>query len=366
MIPLSAPVVEGNAWAYVKECLDTSWVSSAGAFVGRFEEGLASLTGAARAVACVNGTAALHLALEAVGVRPGDKVVVPALSFIATANAVRYCGAEPVFVDCEPERFNIDLGPLEAALRESGVRALVVTHLLGYPARMPRILELARARGVPVIEDAAESVGSRLDGTHTGSFGAAGCLSFNGNKIVTCGGGGAVVTSDPALGARCKHLSEQAKTDETEYLHDDVGYNYRLTNLSAALGLSQLETLPARLERRARAARWYADRLPGVPVAAVPAGVEWNRWLFSVQFDDRAARVRALEALKAARIQSRPLFHPLPSLPPYARAGAGSFPQSHKAHDTVLCVPSSANLAEHEVDSVCAVLRRFPVRRLLA
>lgn len=364
MIPLSAPVVEGNAWAYVKECLDTSWVSSAGAFVGRFESGLAALTGAARAVACVNGTAALHLALRNAGVGPGDRVAVPALSFVATANAAAYCGAEPVFVDCEPGRFNMDTGALEDALAGGRLKAVVVTHVLGYPADMPRIL--AAAGAVPVVEDAAESVGSRLDGRHTGTFGVAGCLSFNGNKIITCGGGGAVLSSDAAFAARCKHQGEQAKTDEVEYLHDDVGYNYRMTNLLAALGLSQLELLPERLKRREAASRWYRDRLPSVPLAPIGPGVDWNRWLFSVQFEDRASRLAALKALSAAGVQSRPLFHPLPSLPPYARPGMPAFPQARRAHDTVLNLPSSPNLTEGQVDAVCAVLKAFSPIRLLA
>lgn len=365
MIPLSVPVVEGNAWKYVKECLDTSWVSSAGSYVDRFEKGLAELTGAVRAVACVNGTAALHLALKEAGVGPGDRVLVPALSFIATANAVEYCGATPVFVDCEPKRMNMDPALLEAALESVPAKAVVVTHLLGYPADMSRIAAAAKKRGAALIEDAAESVGSKLDGRHTGCFGLAGCLSFNGNKIITCGGGGALVTMDADLGVRSKHLTEQAKTDEIEYLHDRVGYNYRLTNLAAALGVSQLELLPDRLRGRRTMAAWYADRIDA-PLEPVDENVEWNRWLFSVQFENRKTRLAALAALSAAGIQARPVFHPLPALEPFKRTAAGEFPESVKAHDTVLNIPSSANLTEADADAVAAALKPFPIVRLLA
>lgn len=350
----------------MKECLDTQWVSSAGRFVGRFEESVAKFTGARRAVAAVNGTAALHVALRLCGAKPGEKVLVPALTFIATANAVAYTGAEPVFVDCDPVRFNMDLDAVEAILSRKGrkPKILLATHILGYPMDMDRVMALSRKYGVTVVEDAAESIGSYWGGRHTGTFGKAGGLSFNGNKIITTGGGGMILTNDAALGARAKHLTQQAKLDGNDYVHDEIGYNYRLTNVLAALGVSQMESLPGFLEKRRTASRWYRERLGGLaPVEPDAPKAAWNRWLMSAQAENRAGRDRLLAAFEKAGIQARPLWRPVPRQKPYA--AKVSIPEAERAYATTVNIPSSTSLTEKDADRVCAVLRRLPPARLL-
>ncbi|UPT74562.1 MAG: aminotransferase class I/II-fold pyridoxal phosphate-dependent enzyme [Elusimicrobiota bacterium] len=368
MIPLSVPSLEKSAWKYVKECLDTGWVSSAGPFVGRFEEKTARFTGAGHAVAAVNGTAALHAALRLAGAGPGVDVLVPALTFIATANAASYTGARLVFVDCEPNRFNMDLGLLDAALaaRPRGRKAVVMaTHILGYPMDMKRTLEIAKRRGAVVVEDAAESIGSYWAGRHTGTWGLAGALSFNGNKIITTGGGGMLLTGDRALARRAKHLTQQAKLDGIEYVHDEIGWNYRLTNILAALGVSQMESLPGFLRRRKTISSWYASRLKGLaPIEPVEKKAVWNRWLLAVQTPDLAGRDRLLADFEKAGVQARPLWRPVPLQKPYARAKA-SIPEATLAYRTVVNIPSSTSLTERDVETVCRVLRGRALTRLL-
>jgi perosamine synthetase len=378
LLQLSAPHIAGNAWKYVKDCLDTEWVSSAGAYVGRFEDSVVRFTGASHAVAGVNGTACLHASLLAVGVRPGDAVLVPALTFIATANAVRYCGALPVFVDCEPDRYNLDLDALERFLDEScrrtarglvlkkggaPVKAVVPVHTLGYPVDMPRLMRVAARRRLAVVEDAAESIGSTLDGRHTGTFGRVGVLSFNGNKVVTCGGGGMMLTADGKLAARLRHVTQQAKADPAEYVHDEIGYNYRITNLAAALGLSQIELLPSFLRKREKIAAWYRSMLPGIPIRPVPAGTYWNRWLMGVAVDSPRHKAEVLRRLHAAGCQARPLWVPVPEQAPYR--GSGAFPRARRAYETVVNIPSATGLTEAGAARVAKVLAKTGAAELL-
>ncbi|MEK7857813.1 MAG: LegC family aminotransferase [Elusimicrobiota bacterium] len=380
-LPLSIPQIEGNAWKYVKDCLDTNWVSSVGAYVGRFEDSVRAYTGAKHAVAGVNGTACLHAALTALDVGPGDGVLVPALTFIATANAVRYCGAVPLFIDCDPARYNLDLGALEAFLetgcrRRQGrlftragnvpVKAVLPAHILGFPVDMERLTALARRHKLTVLEDAAESLGSSFAGRHTGTFGAAGVLSFNGNKIVTCGGGGMIITDDDALAKRLRHLTQQAKSHPTEYFHDEVGWNYRMTNLSAALGLSQMERLPRFLKKREQLARWYRQGLPGIPTPPLQPGQRWNHWLMGVTVASAEAKKRLLQTLNDAGCQARPLWSPLPLQKPYKGSLGTPIPQARRAYDTVINIPSSTSLTQTDVARVCRLLRRAPLTALLA
>lgn len=379
LIPLSVPLIAGNAWRYVKDCLDTGWVSSAGAYVGRFETAARRLTGSAHAVAGVNGTACLHAGLRAAGVGPGDSVVVPALTFIATANAVTYCGARPVFVDCEPARFNIDLDRLEDFLEnrcrrrrgvlrdpEGGrVRAVVPVHTLGFPVDMPRLMAIARRHRLFVLEDAAESIGSLWEGRHTGTFAPAGVLSFNGNKVVTCGGGGLLLTGSASFARRVRHLTEQAKSAPDEYIHDEVGHNYRLTNVLAALGVSQLELLPSFLKRREAAAAAYRRRLPGVFVEPLPPQASWNRWLFAAQASTAAAKKALLARLNAGGCQSRSLWAPVPLQKPYRNHWSTPIPNARRAYATVVNFPSATSLTEADVARVARILRGAPLARLL-
>lgn len=380
-IPLSVPQIEGNAWKYVKNCLDTHWVSSVGRYVGLFEQSVARYAGARHAVACVNGTAGLHLALSLCDVGPGDAVLTPALTFIATANAVSYTGATCVFLDCEPRRFNLDLDRLEefldkkcrrakkSLLTRNGLRvkAILPAHILGYPIDMKRLTSIARRHRLALIEDAAESVGSFWDGRHTGTFGQAGILSFNGNKIITTGGGGMILTNDAAMAKRARHLTQQAKAGEHEYIHDAVGYNYRLTNILAALGVAQMESLPKFLRKRRIISSWYARRLKtAAPLEPVEASAVWNRWLLSVQTDGKRERDRILALLERHGCQARLLWRPVPLQKPYLSHPSEPIPESQRAYETVVNIPSSTSLTEAQVDRVAGLLKDAGLTRLLA
>ncbi|SVD32697.1 uncharacterized protein METZ01_LOCUS385551, partial [marine metagenome] len=278
-VVLHEPRFEGNEWKYVKQCLDTGWVSSAGAFVTRFEEELASFCGVERAVAVVNGTAALHASLHLLGVEAGDEVLVPSLTFVATANAVAYLGAIPHFVDVEPSTLGMDAHRLHEYLeqatettdrgcrnRRTGrrIRALIPMHTFGHPCDLDGLMAVCERFGLAMVEDAAESLGSYYRGQHTGTFGKLGILSFNGNKVITTGGGGAILTNEVALADRAKHLTSTAKrSHQWEFSHDEIGYNYRLPNLNAALGVGQLEHLPEFLRRKRNLASEYRSSFSG-------------------------------------------------------------------------------------------------------
>ena len=378
-IPLSSPAIRGNAWKYVKECLDTEWVSSVGRFVGLFEDSVAKYTGAPYAVAGVNGTACLHVALKLAGIGPGDGVITPALTFIATANAVTYCGAVPLFLDCDELRFNLDLDQLEDFLQTrctrggsglvtpSGVpvKAVLPVHILGFPIDMDRLQAICEKHRLVLIEDAAESIGSTWKGRHTGTFGKLGVLSFNGNKIITTGGGGMILTADEDLAKRTRHVTQQAKSDAAEYLHDEIGYNYRMTNVSAALGLSQLEVLPEFLQQRAKIAQWYRSELPSVRVEPTGPDASWNRWLMAAQVPSAEAKADLLRKLNAAGAQARPLWVPVPLQKPYRGAFSANIEKARRAYDTVINIPSSTAMTEKDAARVAEVLREAPVERLL-
>lgn len=361
--PLHAPVIDGNAWAYVKDCLDTGWVSTVGSWVDRFEAMLAEATGARHAVATVNGTAALHAALLVAGVQPGDEVLAPSFTFVASANAISYCGAVPHFVDCEDRGFGVDARALDAHLariadrrdgqtvnRATGqpIRALLAVHIFGHPADMPALCTVAARYGLTVIEDAAESLGARIGDVHTGRFGRVGTLSFNGNKTITTGGGGAVLTDDDLLARRVRHLTTTARAGDGPRLdHDMVGYNYRLPNINAALGCAQLEGLEARLASKRRLAARYAEAFEGFPGARFAAAPDWgtsNHWLNGLVFDSGAARDAALSALEAAGYGARPFWVPLHRMPMYAAAPRAPLPMTESLAACGLTLPSGPAL----------------------
>ena len=363
--PLHEPRFAGNEWAYVKECIDTGWVSSAGKFVDRFEQDLATYTGAAHAIAVANGTAALHVALQLAGVRAGDEVLVPALTFAATASAVAFCGATPHFVDSEERTLGLDPIALRRHLeavadsskgacvhRRTGrpIRAIVPMHTFGHPVALDDVLAVARDFDLAVVEDAAESLGSLYRGRHTGTFGLLGTLSFNGNKTVTTGGGGAILTNDPGLAKRAKHITTTAKVPHRwEYFHDEVGYNYRLPNLNAALGCAQLERLASFVERKRSLASRYRTALADVEGAsflAEPPGTSRNYWLNAVVLDPDQVGLRddVLTALNDAGYQSRPLWTLMHRLPMYAACPRMPLALAESMEARVINVPSSAKL----------------------
>lgn len=364
-IGLHEPEFAGNEWTYVKDCLDSGWVSSVGRYVDEFESRLVEFTGARHAVAVVNGTAALHAGLLAVGVQAGDEVMLPALSFVATANAVAYCGAAPHFVDCEAETLGMDPRALADYLeivaepvaggyrnRITGRRlaAVIPMHTFGHPVDMPALLEVAGRFALPVVEDAAESLGSRLEGRHSGTFGKLGVLSFNGNKIVTTGGGGAILTDDADLARFLKHLTTTCKVSHRwEFVHDMTGFNYRLPNINAALGCAQMERLDDMLQRKRRLAEAYAaefSSMAGFRFVLEPAGCSSNYWLNAVVLENPSefGRDVLLEAANDAGYQCRPVWRLLHRLPMYAACPRAPLPVAERLEASLVNIPSSARL----------------------
>ncbi|MDQ3124416.1 MAG: LegC family aminotransferase [Pseudomonadota bacterium] len=362
---LHQPEFRGAEWTYVKDCLDSGWVSSVGAYVDRFERELEEATGVAHAVAASTGTAALHVCMLLAGVGRGDEVLVPALTFVATANAVSYTGAVPHFVEADASILGVDPEALERHLQavariEDGVcrnvgtgaiiRALAVTHVLGLPCDLDALALLADRWRLILIEDAAEALGTYWRGAHVGGRGRLAALSFNGNKIVTTGGGGAILTNDPALALRAKHLTTTAKQPHAwAFNHDEVAFNYRLPNLNAALGCAQLERLEDMIARKRVLAARYAEAfaaVDGVRLLAEPADARSNAWLNGILMDDPADRDPTLEALAAAGLMARPLWTLLHRLPMYAACPRASLTVAEALEARVITLPSSACLAD--------------------
>ena len=364
-IPLHEPLVEGRAWEYVRQCLDTGWVSTVGKIVDRFEMELAEFTGVRHAVAVVNGTAALQVALQLVGVTRDDEVLCPALSFVATANAIAYIGATPHFVDVEEQTLGVDPVRLEDYLRDvvevqAGaaynartrrvIRAIVPMHTFGHPVDMNPLMEVAARYRLQVVEDAAESLGSYYKGRHTGGFGRTAALSFNGNKIVTTGGGGAILTNDSELAQQAKHISTTAKVPHRwKYDHDQLGHNYRLPNLNAALGCAQLEMLPQMLsQKRALAQRYHDafDKVDGVRIYREADFDHSNYWLNVLLLDehDAASRDAILDTTNQHGVMTRPVWTLLNELPMYADCPAMELDISQSIQRRAINIPSSAIL----------------------
>ncbi|MBK9169125.1 MAG: DegT/DnrJ/EryC1/StrS family aminotransferase [Bryobacterales bacterium] len=380
-IPLAEPLLLGNETAYVLECLQSNRISTSGPMVTRFEHALEERLGARWAVATVSGTAALHVALLAVGVRPGAEVVMPRISFVAPANAVRYCSAWPVFTDIDSAHWQWDLAQVREFLDRgcertpSGLRnlrsgrpvgALLAVHLLGGLCDLDAMFELAREFGLPVVEDAAQACGARYRGRPIGASAGGrvpslAIVSFNANKIVTSGGGGAILTNDPALARRCRHLTTVAKLAGPGFVHDEVGFNYRLPSLAAALGLAQLEQLDAFLARKRAIASRYAALLGPVPSIRFRVSPEWeepNHWLCTVLVDGDAAPVVA--ALQASGIEARPIWTPLHRLPAFAgclcAGAAGGFVD--RFYRGALSLPSGCGLSDACIQTVAGALVR--------
>ena len=364
-IPLSVPELQGNEWAYVKECLDTGWVSSAGAFVEQFERSVADAIGARHAVATVNGTAALHVALLVAGVRPDDEVLVSTLTFIAPANAIRYVGAWPVFIDAEPDYWQMDVGKAldflerQCEWRAGGlynrvtgrqVRAVIPVHILGHPVDLEPLRDACSKYRLSLIEDATESLGAAYRGTRVGRLGDVACFSFNGNKLITTGGGGMLVTDDAALAHRARYLTTQAKDDSIEYVHGAVGYNYRLTNIQAALGVAQMERLSAYIAAKRRIAAIYDRALGAIPGITSMREAPWAEsvwWMYTVLVDEAQFGIDSRELLRRLerdRIQTRPLWQPLHRSLPHAGAFATDCSVADRLNRDALSLPCSVGL----------------------
>ena len=365
-ITLSEPSFGGNEWKYVKDCLDSSWVSSVGKYVDLFEEKIAEYTGANYAVSTVNGTAAIHTALMVAGVSKGDRVVVPTLTFIATVNPVVYCGAIPVFVDCERETLNMDPDKAVRTIKEltknkQKPKAIIVTHLYGHPCDIDPILDVACEYGIVVIEDACESLGSKYKGKMTGTLGDIGCLSFNGNKIITTGGGGMILTNNESLASRAEYLTTQARDDDMEYIHNEIGFNYRLTNIQAALGLAQLEQLPTIVKKKRRIAQHYLEKLADLKEGWYLSELDWaesNYWLNTVLIQiDNLNRQRFLENLRKDNILLRPLFRPLHMQKVFAGGNKDEFKEAEFLYERGFNLPSSVNLGYAQIKQVVDSLK---------
>ena len=359
-IPVAAPSIGGEEIANVMEAMRSGWISSLGAFIGEFERAFAAFCGVRHGVAVANGTVSLHLALAAAGVGPGDEVIIPSLTFVATANVVRYCGATAVFVDSERHTWQIDSAAIEARITPR-TRAIIPVHLYGHPCDLDPILAIARRHGLAVLEDAAEAHGAEYRGRRVGSLGAVGCFSFYGNKIITTGEGGMCVTDDDALADRLRLLRDHGMDPKRSYWHEVIGFNYRMTNLQAAVGVAQTKKLPAFIEKKRQIAGWYAEALAPLARAgrlALHPEAAWARsvyWMYSVILSDACPSLDVVRTrLNDRGVDSRPFFHPLHTLPPYA--DGQRLPVAEQLASRGMNLPSGTGLSKADVERVARAL----------
>ena len=359
-IPVAAPVLGDEELANVVEAVRSGWISSRGVFIGEFERQFAAFCGVRHGIAVTNGTTALHLSLLAAGVRPGDEVLVPTLTFVATANVVRYCGATPVFVDSDRATWQLDPGLLEAKVTER-TRAIIPVHLYGHPCDMDPILELAGRRGLTVIEDAAEAHGARYRGRVVGGLGSVGCFSFYGNKLITTGEGGICLTDDGALAERLRLLRDHGMDPKRPYWHETIGFNYRMTNLQAAVGVAQVAKLTGFIARKREIAAWYREaleplaRLGRISLHPTAPWAENVFWMYSVLLEDvRTSLDEVRSRLDDRGVDSRPFFHPMHTLPPYATGER--LPVAEDLAARGLNLPSGVGLERDQIERVAKAL----------
>jgi len=382
MIPLSVPHIEGNEWKYIKECIDTEWVSSAGKYVDRFEKDICELTGARAAVTCVNGTAALQIALQIIGVQAGDEVIVPTVTFISPVNAVRYLNASPIFMDCD-DYYNIDVEKTIDFIKTQTVfkdditynkstgkriSAIIAVHVFGNAVNIFELIEICRERNIKIIEDAAESIGTYyckepLLNKFTGIIGNIGCYSFNGNKIITSGGGGMIVTNNSDYARKAKYLTTQAKDDPVYYIHNEIGYNFRLTNIQAALGVAQLEKLQSYIEIKRKNYGVYETeigKIPGLKIADVPDYAKSNYWFYCMQIDEYIYgkdRDELMKYLGASGIQTRPIWYLNHLQKPYKNFQNYRIEKAFDLLKETLNIPCSVNIKKSEIEQVIEALK---------
>lgn len=375
-IPLSVPYLHGREKEYVLECLDTNWISSLGRFVEEFEQKFAEYVGTKHAVAVINGTSALHLAMLDAEIGDGDLVIVPSVTFIAPVNVIRYVGADPVFIDIKRETLGLDPAKIEEFLSEAcevtedgtihratkrPVRAIVPVHLYGHACEIERIAQLAKEYKLQLVEDAAEGIACRHNGRHVGGYGQTGCFSFNGNKALTTGGGGMVVTNDAKRAERVKFLATQAKSDPYYYIHDEVGYNYRLSNVQAAIGLAQLECIDEMVERKRAIHDRYAQEFAGSDAVEVFSAQEWcfcNYWMTLIRISpdrhDEFAKYMAGE-----KIQVRPIWSLNHTMPMYRDCIAGDLTETVALGAEGVLIPSHPGMSDDDTERAIACMKKF-------
>jgi perosamine synthetase len=360
-LPVAAPALVGNEKTYVMDCLESTWISSNGSYINRFEEAFAAFCGTKHAIAVCNGTVALHVALLGMDIGPGDEVIVPTLTFVATANAVAYCGAKPVFVDCEPDTWNMDVGRIEERITPQ-TRGIIVVHLFGHPVDMDAVWEIANRHNLFVVEDAAEAHGAEYKGRRAGQLGQVATFSFYGNKIITTGEGGMIVTDDDALASKMRQIKGQGQDPKRRYWFPMLGYNYRMTNIQAAIGLGQLERIDWHLARRREVAGWYLEDLGHRSELRLQAEQPWARnayWINSVVISEHArlSRDQIMVAMEQRRIETRPFFYPMHTLPMYRDLAAGQqLPVAESCAARGMNLPSSADLTREDVSRVSRTL----------
>ena len=379
MIPLSVPKIEGNESKYVLDCLNTGWISSAGSYVNQFEDMVAKYAGAKYGVACMNGTVGLHIAQVLLGITKDDHVIAPNITFIATLNAIKYTGAQPILIDVDINNWQMDLGLLEQYLEQntefktikSGtycfdtstnkrVRAIMPVHVLGNIGDMDRLLAIAKKYYLDIIEDSTEALGATFKNKHAGTFGKIGVFSFNGNKIISTGGGGVIVTDDQAIAKKARHLTTQAKISAMDYIHDEIGYNYRLVNVLAAIGVAQMETFNATLQSKASMDRFYRKHLNNVgdiKFQQIPEGTHPNGWLFTF----RTSKMRQLLAyLNSNGVQARPFWMPMNQLEMFKKdIYITNANVSATVYDTSISIPSSTGITNKQLQTVVETIKAF-------
>ena len=379
MIPLSVPKIEGNESKYVLDCLNTGWISSAGSYVNQFEDMVAKYAGAKYGVACMNGTVGLHIAQVLLGITKDDHVIAPNITFIATLNAIKYTGAQPILIDVDINNWQMDLGLLEQFLEQntefkttkSGtycfdtttnkrVRAIMPVHVLGNIGDMDRLLSISKKYHLDIIEDSTEALGATFKNKHAGTFGKIGVFSFNGNKIISTGGGGVIVTDDQAIAKKARHLTTQAKISAMDYIHDEIGYNYRLVNVLAAIGVAQMETFNATLQSKASMDRFYRKHLNNVgdiKFQQIPEGTHPNGWLFTF----RTSKMRQLLAyLNSNGVQARPFWMPMNQLEMFKKdIYINNANVSATVYDTSISIPSSTGITNKQLQTVVETIKAF-------
>lgn len=363
-LPVMEPSLGGNELKYVTDCIASGWISSQGHYITRFQEAFCEYHDGLRSLCVSSGTTALHLALAALGIGPGDEVLVPDLTFAATANVVIHCGAKPVLVDVDAATWTMDVGDLERKVT-SRARAIIPVHLYGHPCDMDAIMKLAKKRNLRVVEDCAEALGAEYRGHKTGTIGDVGCFSFFANKIITTGEGGMIVTGDDALYERMNLLRDHGMQRDRRYWHLYAGFNYRMTNLQAAIGLAQMEQLGRFLRQKESLGRRYNEGLRDIPGITLPPREPWAKniyWLYSVLIDPEKLgmdRDAFSEKLREKGIETRPFFHPLHRQPPYLSCSAGAYPVTESLADRGLSLPSANNLRDQDIDRVCETIREL-------